>query len=933
MALPIWRAGSQSGSVLRNPNGTYWLVRADTILPNDDDYVAELFDLFGNNTRWSIRLTGDPSDYISATSLADNLHIFDLASGNLITRNNRNDSIRPELFGGAVPVDRPSAAAIASASATSGLVAVQSPGLVNQPSSGQFIFVQPFNPTTGRFTRDAFQLGSGALPELIALTDGRYAIIARDGPPTLFLLDATGAPTSFLSILDRAAPRLAALSDGGYALIGRQGDGTVALNVYTSQGVLEATRQLGFASSEYAIATIPGGGFLVSLGISDTLIFYDNSGVETRREALPPGLGGRPVTPFPDGRIAIDGTIYDPRPDFNGLTEYDGITYQIGGGGDDIISAQAGADQIHGGPGNDIIFEDSGAQGLLAGDDGDDLIILDATDIDERADGGTGNDTLALILTGSISLRITVDLLGDSILFFDQPRLGFTGFENFSSSESTEFLVLGDDGPNKIETGDNSDSLFGRGGDDLLDGGPGRDRLLGGTGNDVFVVDDPFDLVEELPDEGTDTVRTALANYALPANVERLEYTGTGSSSQTGNAADNVLVGGSGDDLLRAQQGGNDTLDGGSGNDAFFFGAAFDANDSVDGGAGNNDQIGLEGNYAGGLTLGVNSTRNVEVLAVLPGSGFGYNITSIDANVAAGQELVIFGGNLGAENNLTFDGRAETDGTFRVYGGLGSDQIFTGAGNDGIYFGPGRYGASDFIDGGAGANDQLALDGIYSVTLSGNRIQNVEVLALLRGITGDLGQYNITIADDLIAAGQTFTVFGLAVETGFTLNAAAETNGNITVFGGSGNEVITTGGGADRLFGGGGGDSLNGGAGVDTFVYDAVSQSTGTSYDRVTGFVSGTDRFDFTFTVTGIGTMVNAGTLSAASFDTNLAAAVGAGQLAVNNAVLFRADAGDLAGQTFLVVDANGEAGYQAGADYVIQLIAPPASLVTGDFV
>ena len=48
---------------------------------------------------------------------------------------------------------------------------------------------------------------------------------------------------------------------------------------------------------------------------------------------------------------------------------------------------------------------------------------------------------------------------------------------------------------------------------------------------------------------------------------------------------------------------------------------------------------------------------------------------------------------------------------------------------------------------------------------------------------------------------------------------------------------------------------------------------------------------------------------------------------------LAQADAGDLAGQTFLVVDANGEAGYQAGADYVIQLIAPPASLVTGDFV
>ncbi|MBY0284296.1 MAG: hypothetical protein K2W81_10075 [Sphingomonas sp.] len=477
-----------------------------------------------------------------------------------------------------------------------------------------------------------------------------------------------------------------------------------------------------------------------------------------------------------------------------------------------------------------------------------------------------------------------------------------------------------------------SETINGFGGNDIIDGRGGADTLIGGLGDDLFFVDSLDDVVTENAGEGFDEIRTSVAGYVLPTNVERLVYTGTANQNQSGNSGDNQFTGGSGNDTLDLSQGGNDTANGGEGNDAFFFGAAFDANDSVDGGTGTNDQIGLQGNY-GALTLGVNSTRNVEVLAVLPGAGFSYNITTIDANVAAGQELVIFGTNLGETNNLTFNGSAETDGSFRVYAGLGVDNITTGAGNDGVYFGPGRFGAGDFVNGGAGTNDQVALDGNYTATISGTQLQNVEVLVLLRGVTGDLANYNITLADDLIGTGQTFTVFGLAVETGFTLDATAETNGNVTVFGGSGNETITTGAGNDRIFGGGGADVLSGGAGADTFVYDAVSQSTGATYDRIAGFVSGVDRFDFNFTVTGVDATVGAGSLSTASFDANLAAVIGAGQLAANHAVLFQADAGDLAGQTFLVVDANGVAGYQAGSDYVIQLTIPPASLVTGDFI
>ena len=74
--------------------------------------------------------------------------------------------------------------------------------------------------------------------------------------------------------------------------------------------------------------------------------------------------------------------------------------------------------------------------------------------------------------------------------------------------------------------------------------------------------------------------------------------------------------------------------------------------------------------------------------------------------------------------------------------------------------------------------------------------------------------------------------------------------------------------------------------------------------------------------------------MSAASVDAGLAAAIGPSQLAGHHAVLFTPTSGDLAGHNFLIVDANGTAGYQSGQDFVIDLhSANLASLSTGDFI
>jgi Ca2+-binding RTX toxin-like protein len=174
--------------------------------------------------------------------------------------------------------------------------------------------------------------------------------------------------------------------------------------------------------------------------------------------------------------------------------------------------------------------------------------------------------------------------------------------------------------------------------------------------------------------------------------------------------------------------------------------------------------------------------------------------------------------------------------------------------------------------------------------------------------------------------------------TTFTLAANLETlvfigAGNFRGTGNSAANTLIGGAGNDTLKGGGGADSLTGGAGSDIFVLSSVSDSTGALFDTLIDFDAALDTLDLPKSVTGIGAAVAAGALSLASFDVDLAAALGAGQLAARHAVEFTPDSGALAGLHFLIVDMNGVAGYQAGRDLVIQMVGAYGSLTLGDFI
>ncbi|HSZ74839.1 MAG TPA: bluetail domain-containing putative surface protein, partial [Rhizomicrobium sp.] len=149
--------------------------------------------------------------------------------------------------------------------------------------------------------------------------------------------------------------------------------------------------------------------------------------------------------------------------------------------------------------------------------------------------------------------------------------------------------------------------------------------------------------------------------------------------------------------------------------------------------------------------------------------------------------------------------------------------------------------------------------------------------------------------------------------------------------GGAAKDTITGGAGDDTITGGGAGDLLAGGGGADTFVYNAVSDSTGTKYDTISNFNATVDKIQFPTVPAHLDTAVTSGSLSTATFNSDLHTDL-AGHLAKGDAILFTASAGTLSGHTFLVVDANGSAGYQANADFVVDVTGHTGTFTLSDF-
>jgi len=331
-----------------------------------------------------------------------------------------------------------------------------------------------------------------------------------------------------------------------------------------------------------------------------------------------------------------------------------------------------------------------------------------------------------------------------------------------------------------------------------------------------------------------------------------------------GGGGNDFLLGDAGNDVLRLYDGGDDTALGGGGNDSIFAGASLTAADVVNGGTGV-DTLVVQGNYAGGLTLGANVTQ-IENVSILGGANtnfgepgtnrYDYVLTTNDANFAAGVQARINGSALLAGEDFTFDGSAETDASYVVYGGKGRDTLLGGLGSDIFFFDAGRFASGDTVNGGPGY-DGMFLRGHYTIDFNApgytGLFTNIENLTLTSASDeryarggGTEFDYSLTLSDAIVAAGQILTVSGTLLKASETmvLDAGAETDGLLRLFGGAAADTLKGGAQADLIHGHLGADILAGNGGADSFRYQNVAESNAGATDHILDFTPGTDRIE-----------------------------------------------------------------------------------------
>jgi Ca2+-binding RTX toxin-like protein len=106
-----------------------------------------------------------------------------------------------------------------------------------------------------------------------------------------------------------------------------------------------------------------------------------------------------------------------------------------------------------------------------------------------------------------------------------------------------------------------------------------------------------------------------------------------------------------------------------------------------------------QGNLSGVETLALLSGNDTSY-GYQGGGTFSYNLTARDGNVAAGQTLNVDGRGLQSGENVTFNGAAESDGSYLLQSGAGTDTLTAGGGADVLYGG----GGADSLRGNAGAD-------------------------------------------------------------------------------------------------------------------------------------------------------------------------------------------------------------------------------------
>jgi Ca2+-binding RTX toxin-like protein len=563
------------------------------------------------------------------------------------------------------------------------------------------------------------------------------------------------------------------LTEGGFLTTNQAYNGT-SYTHYTS-GISHRTHSFGTAIAyntiiERAIGTSSDD---TILGNDADNYLYGGAGDDVIR-------GGR-------GNDYIDGGAGDDR-----LYGGDGNDRIIGWQGNDTIYGYRGNDALGGGDGNDYLNGGSGNDEMYGGD-GNDRYVVDSSEDSVTEYANQGIDTVSsfinytlgdnlerLYLIGNSAYQGIGNDLDNSIYGNDLSNLlmGHAG-NDWLEGRGGDDVIHGGDGNDSIYGGDDNDYLYGEGGHDIIDGGRGDDRMEGGEGNDRYLVDSSNDIVNELANQGIDTVLSSV-NYTLGDNLENLELTGTAYLG-VGNSLNNIIEGNDSNNRLSGL-GGRDRIYGGGGLDYIYGG---DDNDQLYGEAGRDRIYGGEGNdyiYGGDDSDYLYGQAGFD--RIYGGDGNDYIYGGDDSDYLYGE----------ADDDYLSGG----DGHDTLNGGTGDDRMFGGDGND--YY---------IVDSSSDSVTEYADQGIDTVYASVNYTlsDNLENLRLSGDATWGYGN---SLDNNIYGTSANNRLAGYAGNDRLYTYA-----GDDIAYGGDGNDYLNGGDGSDYLYGQADDDSLSGGDGDD----------------------------------------------------------------------------------------------------------------------
>ncbi|MEY4254863.1 MAG: hypothetical protein RLZZ141_90 [Pseudomonadota bacterium] len=526
-----------------------------------------------------------------------------------------------------------------------------------------------------------------------------------------------------------------------------------------------------------------------------------------------------------------------------------GVTIEqaIGGSGADTLIGNDAANTLIGGAGNDLLNGGAGID-TMTGGLGDDSYVVDVAGdlVTELANEGI--DTVQTAISYSLGANVeNLTLTGSAAV---------NGVGN-----SLNNVLIGNAAANRLEGG---------AGNDTLDGGGGIDVLVGGLGDDTYIVDVVSDVITELANQGTDTVKASLT-YGLGANLENLVLIGAAAINGTGNNVNNIMLGNSAANRLDGGLGA-DTMAGGLGDDSYVVD---NAGDIV-------TELTNEGVDRVEASISYTLSTNVETLiltgtAAINGTGNSAN------NVITGNGAVnILNG--GAGNDI-LDGAGGID---TLIGGLGDDTFIVDVAGEVVteLASEGTDTVKTSLTYSLGTNvENLTLTGTAAINGTGNAANNIltgnSAANLLNGgagsdtMVGGLGDdtYVVDVATDVVTelanqgtdtvqASITYLLGGNLEKLVLTGTTAINGTGN------SLNNTITGNSAANSLDGGAGADTLIGGLGDDLYMVDnagdVVTELASQGTDKVTSSIS----YSLTANVENL-TLTGTGAISGTGNDLN----------------------------------------------------------------